>query len=116
MRSRCARTVGGWLWLFGLLLWPTIFYGLFSCFTIADEKPDLAKGINGGWLVAVVSCQGVSLLGTQLAAHFSTWHELAIFLTLSALLVGGMLYIWIIALIFYRSLFLLMEPAEYFSP
>jgi tellurite resistance protein TehA-like permease len=109
-------TVGGWLWLFGLVLWPTVFYGLFTCFTVAEEKPTLAKGINGGWLVAVVSCQGVSLLGTQLAAYFSPWQELVMFLTLSAWLVGGMLYIQIISLIFYRSMFLLMEPAEYSSP
>jgi tellurite resistance protein TehA-like permease len=109
-------TVGGWLWLLGLALWPTALYGIFTCFTVAEEKPDLAKGINGGWLVAVVACQGVSLLGTQLAAHFAPWQEQVIFVALAAWLMGGMLYIWIIALIFYRSLFLLMEPAEYSSP
>ena len=109
-------TVGGWLWFLGLVLWPIMLYGIFTCYTIAREKPDLAKGINGGWLVSVVSCQGVSLLGSQLAGHFAPMQEGVMFLSLVAWLIGAMLYIWIIALIFYRSMFLLMEPAEFSSP
>jgi tellurite resistance protein TehA-like permease len=109
-------TVAGWLWLFGLVLWPIMNYGIFTCYTVAREKPDLAKGINGGWLVSVVACQGVSLLGSQLAAHFAPWQEFVMFASLIAWLIGAMLYIWIISLIFYRSMFLLMEPAEFSSP
>lgn len=108
--------VAGWLWLFGLLLLPTVFYTIFTCYTVARQKPDLGKGINGGWLVSVVSCQGVSLLGSQLASHFQPWQEIVMFIALITWLMGAMLYIWIISLIFYRSLFLLMEPAEYASP
>lgn len=111
-----APAVAGWLWLFSLVLWPVILYAIFTCFTVARDKPDLAKGINGGWLVSVVACQGVSLLGSQLAMHFAPWQELVMLVALVAWLMGGMLYVWIIALIFYRSLFLLMEPAEYSSP
>ena len=108
--------VSGWLWLFGLGLWPLITYSIFTCFTVAPDKPDLAKGLNGGWLVAVVACQGVSLLGSQLATHFAPQQELVMLVALLAWLIGGMLYLWIISLIFYRSMFLLMEPAEYSSP
>lgn len=109
-------TVGGWLWLLGLALWPVMLYGIFTCYTVASKKPDLANGINGGWLVSVVACQGVSLLGSQLSAHFAPAQELVMFVALIAWLIGAMLYIWIISLIFYRSLFLLMTPAEYSSP
>lgn len=108
--------VGGWLWLFGLVLLPLIIYGVFTCFTVAREKPDVAEGLNGGWLVSVVAFQGVSLLGSQLASHFAPWQELVMFVALITWLMGGMLYIWIISLIFYRSMFLHMEPAEYSSP
>ena len=108
--------IAGWLWLFGLVLWPLIIYGIFSCFTVVRDKPDLAEGINGGWLVSVVACQGVSLLGSQLATHFAPKQELVMFVALLGWLIGGMLYIWIISLIFYRSMFLHMEPAEYSSP
>lgn len=104
------------LWLLGLLLWPVILYSVFTCFTIAHDKPALAKGINGGWLVAVVACQGVSLLGSQLAGNFQAFAELMMFIALFAWVIGGMLYLWLIALIFYRSIFLAMEPKEYSSP
>jgi len=45
--------VVGWLWLFGLMLWPLIIFAVFTCFTAAIDKPDLAKGLNGGWLVGL---------------------------------------------------------------
>jgi len=107
---------GGWLWLFGLVLWPLVTYAIFTCFTIAKAKPDLDNGLNGGWLVTVVACQGVSLLGSQLATHFAPRQQLVMLVALLAWLIGGMLYLWIISLIFYRSMFLSMEPAEYSSP
>lgn len=102
--------------MFGLVLLPLIIYGIFTCFTVAREKPDVKQGLNGAWLVSVVALQGVSLLGSQLALHFAPRQELVMFVALVTWLMGGMLYIWIISLIFYRTMFLGMEPAELSAP
>jgi len=62
-----AWRVALWLWLAGIVLWAVVTYTVFGLLTVKSEKPSLADGINGGWLVAVVSAQSVSALGSQLA-------------------------------------------------
>ena len=51
----------------GIVLWAVLTYGVFTILTVKAEKPALAEGINGGWLVSVVAAQSVSVLGAQLA-------------------------------------------------
>jgi len=104
-----------YLWCFALALFPVIFYGVFTCLTIATNKPGLEEGINGGWLVAVVACQGLSLLGSQVANQF-THPDIVIFIATTSWMAGGILYVSLISLIFYRSIFLPMTPQEYTSP
>jgi tellurite resistance protein TehA-like permease len=76
----------------------------------------LGEGLNGGWLVAVVAAQSVSVLGGLLATEFGPARELVIFFVLVMWLGGGMLYIWIIALIFYRYTFLPLDPRQLAPP
>jgi tellurite resistance protein TehA-like permease len=76
----------------------------------------LAEGINGGWLVAVVAAQSVSVLGTQLAAGFGERAADVLLFCLVMWLGGGMLYIWIISLIFYRYTFFVMSPSDLAPP
>lgn len=104
------------LWFLGIALWVLFTYALFTILTIKAVKPSLAQGINGGWLVAVVATQSVSVLGTQLAPFFQPQQELILFFTLSMWLGGGMLYIWIISLIFYRYTFFVLEPSDLSPP
>ncbi len=103
------------LWSIGLVLWGLLTYTIFSSITVKPVKPSLPEGINGGWLVSVVATQGVSLLGTLLASGFDTYQEHVLFLSLTMWLGGGMLYIWIISLIFYRYSFFTIS-AEDLSP
>lgn len=104
------------LWFFGIALWILLTYAVFTSLTVKAIKPALAQGINGGWLVAVVATQSVSVLGTQLAPFLPRHQEIVLFFTLSMWLGGGMLYIWIISLIFYRYTFFSLEPSDLSPP
>src|SRR5690606_38717174 len=89
---------------------------IFTSFTVKQVKPSLPDGIYGGWLVSAVAAQSVSQLGTLLAAGFGEYHEPVLFFTLTMWLGGGMLYIWIISLIFYRYSFFPFSPAGLSPP
>lgn len=104
------------LWFLGILLWPIIMYSFFTAVTVREEKPSLESGINGAWLLAVVATQSVSVLGTLVAPRFTTGQETVLFFTLTMYLLGGMLYIVIISLIFYRFMFFKMLPQELTPP
>ena len=104
------------LWLFGIFLWMGLTYTIFTALTVKQNKPALAEGINGGWLIAAVATQSVSNLGTLLAPEFGAYSQPTLFFTLSMWLWGGMLYIWMISLIFYRYTFFKMSPSDLTPP
>lgn len=114
--------IGGWpsaalaLWVLGIALWAGLVYTVFAALTIKPSKPPLEHGINGGWLVAVVAAQSVSVLGGLLAKGLGDSREPVLFFALVMWLGGGMLYIWIIALIFYRYTFFTLEPTQLAPP
>jgi len=99
------------LWVLGIALWLIVMYTFFTAATVRRQKPALDKGIHGGWLVVVVSTQSLSVLGTLVSSHFFSLREPVLFFALSLFLLGGMLYILIISLIFYRLLFHPLEAA-----
>ena len=109
-------TAAAALWAFGIALWAAVTYTIFTALTVKAEKPPLAEGINGGWLVAVVAAQSVSVLGSQLAEGFGASAPHVLLFCLGMWLGGGMLYIWIISLIFYRYTFFPMSPSELAPP
>jgi len=104
------------LWWLGMVLWGACTYAVFVLLAIREAKPSLAEGINGGWLVAVVATQSVCVLGCKvLAPRFA--HGDGVFLFLASLwLCGGMLYIWMISLIFYRYMFFRFHPSDLMPP
>ncbi|HEX6085321.1 MAG TPA: tellurite resistance/C4-dicarboxylate transporter family protein [Thermoanaerobaculia bacterium] len=103
------------LWIATLLLWLLLVYAVFTAFTIKEKKPTLDQGINGGWLVAVVATQSVSTLASIIAPE--TAHApLLLFVSFSFWLAGGMLYIWLISLIFYRYTFFSFSPSDLMPP
>lgn len=93
------------LWIFGILLWVVIMYTFFTAVTVRKEKPTLAEGINGAWLIAAVATQSVSILGTLISPYIAEGREIVLFFTLCMYLLGCMLYLNIITLIFYRFTF-----------
>jgi tellurite resistance protein TehA-like permease len=110
------RTTALILWSLGFGLWHVLIYTFFTAATVKETKPTLEAGINGAWLIAVVATQSVSILGTLLAPSFGAWKETVLFYTLSMYVLGGMLYILIIALIFYRFLFFRLEAKQLTPP
>ncbi len=99
----------------GALLWVVIIYSVFTAFTIGCRKPPLAEGINGVWLVAVVATQSISILSTLVSSSAIAHRELFLFVSICLFLLGGLFYMLIITLIFYRWMFFSMLP-EAFGP
>jgi len=104
------------LWFAGIALWAILIYSVFAILTVKPDKPALADGINGGWLVAVVAAQSVSVLGAQLAPGLGVHAPQALVFSLAMWLGGGMLYLWIISLIFFRYTFFPMSPSDLAPP
>ncbi len=110
-------TAGLVFWFVAVLLWIILTYTIFTAFTVKEEKPSLDKGINGAWLLAVVATQSIAVLAALLAAYTPQPHRLDLnFLALSMWLWGGMLYIWMMSLIFYRYTFFRFEPGDLSPP
>ena len=123
--SQLLDIAGGWadawsvaagLWVVGILLWAGLTYGIFAMLTVKAVKPTLGEGINGGWLVAVVAAQSVSVLGSKLSPGFGAYEPHALFFCMVMWLGGGMLYIWITSLIFYRYTFFALSPTDLAPP
>ncbi|MCL5283421.1 MAG: tellurite resistance/C4-dicarboxylate transporter family protein [Armatimonadetes bacterium] len=101
--------------ILGIVLWFVLIYTFFTAVTVREPKPPLEAGINGGWLIAVVATQSVSILGARVAIHYPYWQPAILFFSLVMFLCGCMLYILIISLIFYRWTFFRLAP-QTFSP
>lgn len=104
------------LWFVTFALWLLLIYAVFTALTVKEVKPPLEKGISGGWLVAVVATESVSTLASLIASHIHAHAELLLFGSLTFWLAGGMLYIWIISLIFYRYTFFPFPPSDLMPP
>ena len=106
-------TAGLVLGLLTLVLWALFTYAIFFAFIVKRDKPALAQGISGSWLLAVVATQSVvvasALLSPRVAAELRPLLNL---LALALWLWSGVLYLWIMALIFYRFMFLRLAPQE----
>ncbi|MDE3029093.1 MAG: tellurite resistance/C4-dicarboxylate transporter family protein [Paracoccaceae bacterium] len=104
-------------WFLTVALWLFLTYTIFTAFTVKEVKPTLNRGINGGWLLAVVATQSVAVLAAHLAAHIGQPQRLDLnFIALSMWLWGGMLYIWMMSLIFYRYTFFPFAPGDLSPP
>jgi tellurite resistance protein TehA-like permease len=104
-----------WLWIAGIALYVVLVYAVFTILTVKEQKPALAEGINGGWLVSVVAAQSVATLGAQLSGAIGR-RDQVLFFCLVMWLGGGMLYFWIISLIFYRYTFFTLAPSDLAPP
>jgi tellurite resistance protein TehA-like permease len=101
----------------GLVAWIALTYTIFTVLTVKTPKPSLDRGINGGWLLAVVATQSMAVLAALIAPHVMQPLRLELnFFALSMWLWGGMLYIWMMSLIFYRYTFFEFSPADLSPP
>jgi tellurite resistance protein TehA-like permease len=119
--SQCIVIGGVWpiaavLWGLGIVLWLVLTYGIITVLTVKQVKPGLAEGINGGWLLPVVAAQSVAVLGSQLSGGFGAQQPNVLLFCLIVWLGAGMLYVWIISLIFYRYTFFTISPSDLAPP
>jgi tellurite resistance protein TehA-like permease len=112
-----SAAVAQMLWGVAVLAWIGLTYTIFTALTVKVDKPSLEQGINGGWLLAVVATQSVAVLSALLAMHADQPLRIEMnFLALSMWLWGGMLYIWMMSLIFYRYAFFRFRPGDLAPP
>jgi tellurite resistance protein TehA-like permease len=104
------------LWGVGIVLWLALTYGIITLLTVKQDKPGLAEGINGGWLLPVVAAQSVAVLGAQVSGGFEKSQSHVLLFCLIVWLGAGMLYVWIISLIFYRYTFFTLSPSDLAPP
>lgn len=103
-------------WYFTIILTLGLTYSIFTALIVKEEKPPLEIGLNGGWLIVVVAWQSVSVLGGLLASLEGNHAKEILFVSLMTWLVGGMFYVWIISLIFYRYMFCPFLPQDLAPP
>ena len=101
----------------GTALWVGLTYTIFTALTVKRDKPPLEKGLTGAWLIAVVATQSIAVLAALVARDWPQPLRLELnFFALSMWLWGGMFYIWIISLIFYRYTFFIFSPGDLTPP
>jgi tellurite resistance protein TehA-like permease len=112
-----AGAAGMGLWVVGILFWLPLSYAMLPGLMEGSAKPRLEEGLNGAWLLAVVGTQAISVLACLLVPLLAGYApDVPLFVALAFWLVGSMLYIWLIALIFNRILFLPLPPNELTPP
>ncbi len=104
------------LWLFATGLWLGFTYIFFTLAIIGTSTPTLRGSLDGAWLLAVVATQATAYLGLMVGPHTASWRNPILFLSLVEWLAGGMLYLLIITLIFYRLVFLELTPEDLTGP
>lgn len=100
------------LFFIGLVLWGFLIYSLMTVMIVENSKLPLAKGINGLWLLMVVSTASICVLGTALAEHTFVPAPMMLFVFLALFLVAGAFYFVINTLVFYRLTFFRVRAAE----
>jgi len=113
-----AAGVAAVLWIAAATLWAVVTYGELAVLTVKPDKPSLADGLNGGWLVSVVAAQSVAILTALIAAAgiFADLQGPLLFIALVLWLGGGALYLWIMTLIFLRYTFVHLAPEDLTPP
>lgn len=107
----------GSFWIVALILWLIISYSFFTLITISTDNPGLGKGLDGSWLISVVATQSLAVLGSNVVESLTgNVQQILTFTLLVFFCIGCMLYIILITLIFYRLIFISLQPSELEAP
>jgi len=96
-----ATNVAIGLWIVALMFWIALLYFSFGVLFLHNQKP-VDEIVNGGWFLAVVSTQSVSILGSLVSRHIAADPTLWQLFTFGAWAVGIVLYVILIVFIIYR--------------
>lgn len=100
------------LWLVGVSLWVVFTYPVFYYTMARAKKPDWREALDGGWLLAVVATQSCAVLASQVAKG----SEMLALASGFWFCCGSLLYIVIIAAIFFRLTLFDLGPAQVAPP
>ena len=103
------------LWWLGLGLWFLIMYAFFTAVTVRQQKPTLARGINGAWLIAAVATQSIVVSRGAVDGLVAPPAPIQL-LCIGMFMIGSMLYLAIIPLIFYRLTFVRLASRDFSPP
>lgn len=104
------------LLVFAGFCWLIFIYAFFTSITIRRNKPSLDRGINGSWLLTIVSTQAVAVLMILIVPTVDYLGDVLLFVALGLYLVGCILYIYIMSLIVYRLSFFDLTADELGAP
>ena len=107
---------GAVLWAVSGVLWLIIMYSFFSAVITSYPKESLEEEIHGGWLLAVVSTQAISILGVLVAPYYGNSQGTVLFVSAIMYFLGCMLYLVIISLIFWRLVLYVVTAQSLTSP
>ncbi len=107
-----------WVVAASLSLWIALVYGVLSALTLSAVKPDVEHGLNGSWFLFVVATESLSILGSAIlqVAPELVDPRLVAFASLSAWLLGVVLYLMLLGLVFFRWVFVPMKGGEMTEP
>lgn len=110
--------LAAFFWTVAGLLWLLVTYGILTILTVKADKPSLADGLNGGWLVVVVATQSVSILTVLIlpSGVSADLREPLMFAAVVLWIGGGALYLWLVTLIFLRYTFFRMSAEDLTPP
>lgn len=97
-------------------LWFVLVYAVFLGLTVRDVDQPIDEAIDGSWLLAVVATQSVAVLSGLLAPAYSSVMRELLLVALGLYSVGGMLYLILITLVFYRMTFFAFDPRSATPP
>lgn len=103
--------------LFGVAIvaWIVLIYGFLAAVTEGRDKPPLETGLNGGWLLIVVSTASLSVLGSDIMTQTAVW-PLLIFACYAWLALAWLYYVLLGSVIFYRFVFIPMPSGDITGP
>jgi len=107
--DRSIAVATGLLAVAGALLFAltyTVFVGL----TVRNTDEPIEETLDGGWFLAVVATQSVSVLAALLAPSYPANLEALAFVALFLYSVGGGFYLVLFTLVFYRMTFFAFAP------
>lgn len=94
------------LWVVSAICWIALLYGFIATLMLRDDQPIVERSLHGGWLLAIVATQAVSLLGMRVVERAGGGRDLLVLAMLGLFLLGCLLYVYIGGALFFRLLFL----------
>jgi tellurite resistance protein TehA-like permease len=100
-----------YVWLFAVLVWVPLFYFSFTVFIFRGAGSGAAV-VQGGWLLAIVGTESITVLGAAIAARAGSFDAAVLVFSHMLWGVGLVLYAIYVTLFIYRIVFFAVEPDD----